>query len=82
MLALQMRRLDLEQKAYLFLRELMAEEFMADPPGFVAHFGCRPEDLNGAQLRAFYQAALVEGLHPKTGDELFNKRFAEGKLFG
>lgn len=82
MLALQMRRLDLEQKAYLVLRELMAEEFLADPPTFVAHFGCRPEDLTGAQLREFYPAALVQGLHPRTDDVLFNKRFAEGKLFG
>ena len=82
MLALQMRRLNLEQQAYLFIREMLSHEFLADPVMFVTHFKARPEDLNGETLRAYYQHCLVQGLVPATNDSLFNKRFVEGRLFG
>lgn len=78
----QIRKLDLEQKAYLFLRGLLALEFLADPPGFVQHFEARPEDLPGATLRGFYHHCLAAGKLPQSNDPVFDRRFAEGRLFG
>jgi hypothetical protein len=72
---------DYEQMAYHEIRKALSDSFIAEPKGFVEHFGCRPEDLNGAQLRDYYSHFLVQQIPLESTNEGFCKRFREGRLF-
>lgn len=75
------RELELEQKGYAEIRKVLSDSFIADPVGFVQHFGVRPEDLSSAQLRAYYPHFLVQRLPLEDIDEEFQRRFLGGLLF-
>lgn len=72
---------DFEQMAYQEIRKALSDSFIAQPEAFVAHFGCRPEDLNGAQLRDYYPHMLVQQIPIESTHEGFRKRFYEGRIF-
>jgi len=70
-----------EQLAYEEIRRALSDSFIAKPEEFVTHFGCRPEDLSGAQLRAYYPHFLAQDLPLISSDKGFCRRFLEGRLF-
>lgn len=70
-----------EQSAYSEIRSALQEDFLACPELFVANHGCRPEDLNGRQLREFYPHFLVQQREVKSQHEGFRRRFLEGRIF-
>lgn len=72
---------DYEQLAYREIRNALTDSFIAEPEAFVQHFGCRPEDLQGAQLREYYPHFLVQQLPLESTNEGFRRRFLEGRLF-
>ncbi len=73
----------LEQLAYEEIRHYMSQQFLLDPPLFMHTHGCRPEDLNGAQLRTFYREALKQGINVRqTSPEHFRRKFQAGLIFG
>lgn len=72
---------DYEQMAYHEIRKALSDSFIADPGAFVEHFGCRPEDLNGAQLRDYYPHFLVQQLPIESTNEGFKRRFYDGRIF-
>lgn len=71
-----------EQEGYSEIRAALQEDFLQDPARFVEYFGCRPEDLTGAQLREFYPHFLVQERTLRSKHEGFKKRFLAGNLFG
>lgn len=71
-----------EQEGYNEIRTALQEDFIADPQRFMEHFGCRPEDLTGAQLREYYPHFLVSDRQVRSKHEGFKKRFLNGTLFG
>lgn len=70
-----------EQLAYHEIRKALSDSFIATPREFVQHFGCRPEDLSGDQLRKYYPHFLVQQLPIGSDDPGFRKRFYEGRIF-
>ena len=70
-----------EQQAYKELRDAMVDDFLMEPEKFVAHFGKRPEDLNGHELREHYPHFLVQQRELRSQDEGFRRRFLEGRMF-
>jgi len=70
-----------EQEAYSEIRHALSEDFLEDPQAFVTHFGKRPEDLGGADLREHYPHMLVQQRQLRSKHDGFKKRFAEGRLF-
>lgn len=79
--SLQATKHDYEQLAYHEIRKALSDSFIAQPEEFITHFGCRPEDLSGAQLRDYYPHFLVQQLPIESTNEGFRKRFQEGRLF-
>lgn len=79
---LQVRRHLMEQLAYEEIRHFLSQQFLFDPVQFMQIHGKRPEDLNGAYLRSYYDEALEMGMTPKqevhTG---FNVKFQNGRFF-
>lgn len=71
-----------EQEGYNEIRVALQEDFLREPAAFVEHFGCRPEDLTGSQLREFYPHMLVQQRILRSRHEGFKKRFTSGDLFG
>jgi hypothetical protein len=72
---------DYEQLAYHEIRKALSDSFIAAPEDFVKHFGCRPEDLKGHQLREYYPHFLVQQLPIESTNEGFRRRFYEGRIF-
>lgn len=70
-----------EQLGYAEIRRALTESFIASPEEFVAHFGRRPEDLQGADLREYYPHFLVQQIPLESTNEGFRKRFLRGDLF-
>lgn len=70
-----------EQLAYKEIRDALTDSFMAQPEEFVAHFGCRPEDLSGSMLRDYYPHMLVQNVELKNTNSTFRKKFLSGELF-
>jgi hypothetical protein len=70
-----------EQLAYTEIRKALSDSFIAQPKEFVEHFGCRPEDLNGLQLRDYYPHMLVQQVPIASTNEGFKKRFYDGRIF-
>jgi hypothetical protein len=70
-----------EQEAYREIRDVLSQSFLERPDAFVRHFGCRPEDLSGAQLREYYHAHLAQGIPLTSTDQAFCRRFLEGRIF-
>ena len=71
----------LEQGAYAEIRAALTDSFIAQPKEFMEHFGCRPEDLNGVQLRDYYPHFLAQELCIKSVDPGFRQAFYEGRIF-
>jgi hypothetical protein len=71
-----------EQEGYNEIRSALQEDFLIDPTAFVTHFGKRPEDLSGVELREFYPHFLVQQRIVRSKHEGFKKRFSSGNLFG
>jgi len=71
-----------EQEGYNEIRCALQEDFLQEPAKFVEHFGCRPEDLSGEQLREFYPHFLAQQRTIRSKHDGFKKRFTSGALFG
>jgi len=71
-----------EQQGYSEIRSALQDDFLQDPVLFVEHFGRRPEDLTGNDLREFYPHFLVQQRPIRSTHEGFKKRFISGDLFG
>jgi hypothetical protein len=70
-----------EQEGYHEIRATLAEDFLSSPREFVEHFGKRPEDLSGHELREYYPHMLVQQRPLRSKHDGFKRRFINGELF-
>ena len=70
-----------EQQAYAEIRAALQEDYLKEPVAFVEHFGKRPEDLSGRELRDFYPHFLIQQRQLSSVHSGFRKKFMSGELF-
>lgn len=70
-----------EQRAYAEIRKALSDSFIAAPKEFMEHFGCRPEDLTGAQLRSYYPHFLTQDIKVESDNPEFIAEFYSGSIF-
>lgn len=70
-----------EQQAYAEIMAALQEQFLISPELFMHKYQCRPEDMDGEQLRSLYPNFLVADLPLKSKHEGFRKKFFAGEIF-
>ena len=81
-ITVQTQRHIIEQRAYTEIRNFLSNQFILEPVLFMEAFKKRPEDLNGADLRASYKEALAQGLTVGNDTPLgFKNKFLSGSFF-
>jgi len=70
-----------EQQAYAEIRAALQEQFLISPELFMQKYGCRPEDMDGVQLRSLYPNFLVADIPVSSRHEGFKRKFYAGEIF-